>query len=76
MLCLLFVPFYSLYWWYANGNYVKEAMLERDHKVAPSGVMYLVLNFFGLGILASAIMQDSFNNLKGEDIIERRPQEM
>ena len=63
MLCLLFVPFYSYYWWFTRGDAVKNALLKKNHSVSGSGVIYLVLALFGLSIVAAAIMQNDFNNL-------------
>ena len=57
MLCLVFVPFYSLYWWYNRGSYVKS-----DIKSNTGGIVYLLLALFGLEIIALAVMQDEFNH--------------
>jgi len=63
MLCLIFVPFYSLYWWYTRGESVKQEFSSRNHNVAGNGTIFLVLSLFGLGIVAIAIMQNDFNSL-------------
>ena len=65
MLCLLFVPFYALYWWYTRGNDVKSLLDARD---------YLVLSIFGLGIVAMAIMQNDFNALSFADSVTQSNQ--
>ena len=64
MLCLVFVPFYSLYWWYNRGSYVKS-----DIKSNTGGIVYLLLALFGLEIIALAVMQDEFNHSPYEKIM-------
>ncbi len=63
MLCLIFVPFYSYYWWYTRGENVKEEFAKRGYSATGSGLLYIVLEFFGLGIVSAAIMQNDFNSL-------------
>ena len=66
MLCLIFVPFYSLYWWYTRGEKVRQGFAEHDYNATGSGVVYLVLAIFGLNIVSMAIMQSDFNSLNSE----------
>ncbi len=61
--CIMFVPFYSLYWWYTRGETVKNEFTKRRYNVSISGAIALVLSLFGLGIIAMAIMQNDFNSL-------------
>lgn len=63
MLCLIFVPLYSLYWWFTRGEYMKKKFQKSDYYVSGSGITYLLLSFFGLSIIAMAIMQNDFNSL-------------
>ena len=63
MLCLLFVPFYSLYWWFTRGDAVKKHLSDNCKFSSSSGALYLVLAIFGLSIVAAAIMQNDFNTL-------------
>lgn len=63
MLCLLFVPFYSMYWWYTRGKLVNNEFSKRGYNVTSSGAIFLVLCIFVLDIVASAIMQNDFNSL-------------
>lgn len=72
MLCLIFVPFYSLYWWYTRGEKVRQGFAEHDYNATGGGVVYLVLAFFGLSIVSMAIMQSNFNSLKSETHSEQR----
>ena len=37
MLCLILVPFYSLYWWYTRGKLVKEKFAEQGVNAAGAG---------------------------------------
>lgn len=71
MLCLIFVPFYSLYWWYTRGEKVKQSFKEYNSKPTGSGTVYLVLSIFLLNIVAMAIMQNDFNSLKSDAISAR-----
>ena len=72
MLCLIFVPFYSLYWWYTRGEKVRQGFAEHDYNATGGGVVYLVLAIFGLSIVSMAIMQSDFNSLKAETHSEQR----
>lgn len=62
MLCLLFVPFYYLYWWYTRGEVVKKSLNEYGYTSTGSGIAYLILGIFGLNIVSMAIMQDDCNS--------------
>ena len=66
MLCLLFVPFYSLFWWFTRGKIVKDKFAEHSYSTIDSEIAYLVLGIFGLAIVSMAIMQNDFNSLKSE----------
>ena len=66
MLCLLFVPFYSLYWWCTKGEKVKEGFKEHNYASTSNGTIYLILAILGLSIVSMAIMQSDFNSLKSE----------
>ncbi len=66
MLCLLFVPFYSLYWWFTRGKVVKDGFAEYGHSAIGNEIAYLVLCIFGLSIISMAIMQNDFNSLSSE----------
>ena len=67
MLCLLFIPFYSLYWWYTRGVVVRNAMTEKKSICLGSGIAYLLLNIHGLVIISMAILQNDFNALQVEN---------
>lgn len=63
MLCLIFVPFYSLYWFYTRGKLLKDAFPRHGYTAAGSETAYLILCIFGLGIVSAALMQNDFNAL-------------
>lgn len=71
IMCLMLVPFYSLYWWYTRGESVKQEMSVYNIPHHGNGVLYLVLDFLGLNIVSMAIMQNDFNALKADAFSER-----
>ena len=66
ILCILFVPFYSLYWWFARGKIVKEEFAKHGYLAVGNPVLYLILSIFGLDIVSMSIMQHDFNSLASE----------
>lgn len=66
MLCLLFVPFYSLYWWFTRGKIVHDKFVEHNYTTAGSEILYLILGIFGFQIVSMAILQNDFNSLRSE----------
>lgn len=49
---------YGLYWSYKMGQFLDEA---KGTPGGSSGILYLVLSFFGLSIVAMALMQSELN---------------
>ena len=72
MLCLIFVPFYSLYWWYTRGEKVKQEFSQHNYASTGNGIVYLIFAIFGLSIVSMAIMQSDFNSLKSETHSEQQ----
>lgn len=66
MLCLLFVPFYSLYWWYTSGEQLKQKFNQNACSLTGNGFVYLMLGILGLEIVSMSIMQSDFNNSEFE----------
>ena len=66
MMCLIFVPFYSLYWWFTRGKIVKDQFASHGYSATSNENAYLVLGIFGLVIVSMAIMQNDFNSLPSE----------
>ena len=55
---------YSFYWMYKQGEKLDAAKAQRGMGTGSnSGILYLVLSLFGLGIISYALMQDSINKL-------------
>ncbi len=54
---------YFLIWAYKQGEKLDRLAQMRGQAPSSRGVVYLVLTFFGLGIVAYALMQDSLNKL-------------
>ena len=63
MLCILFLPFFSLFWWITRGKTVKEKFAEYGCPAVGSETIYLILGIVGLKIVSMAIMQNDFNSL-------------
>ena len=66
MLCLVFVPFYSLFWWFTRGKIIKDKFAEHGYSAIGNEIAYLILSIFGLAIVSMAIMQNDFNSLRSE----------
>ncbi len=67
MLCIVFVPFYSLYWWYTKGKIVKDKFVDHKYSAAGNEIVYLILGIFCLSIVSMSIMQNDFNSLVTEN---------
>ena len=57
---------YGLFWDYTAGNKVGEIQ-EYDGRTRDSylGILYLLLDFFGLGIVTMALIQNELNKVAG-----------
>lgn len=63
LLSLITCNIYGLYWAYKQGDKIDFAKQQRGVPSSNSGILYLILCFFGLGIIAYALMQDELNKL-------------
>ena len=63
MACLIFVPCYSIYWCYTRGKTVRETLAGFGFETRGKETVYLILELFGVGIIATSIMQNDFNSL-------------
>lgn len=54
---------YSLYWAYTEGEKLDKLKKDKGLNSSNSGILYLILSFIGLGIVAYALMQDSLNKM-------------
>ena len=61
LLCLLFVPFYMLYWVYTRAKTIKTQADYRNIQISDSATLYLVLSLLGLNIVSIALMQNDLN---------------
>ena len=66
LLCLVLVPFYSIYWWFTRGKIVKDRFAEHGYSAIGNEILYLIFSVIGLAIVSMAIMQNDFNSLKSE----------
>jgi hypothetical protein len=62
-LCLIFVPFYAIYWLYTRGQKITKGAASFGVNVDDNSVIYLVLSLFGLSIVAYAMMQNDLNKI-------------
>ena len=63
LLTLVTCGIYGLYWAYKQGDKIDFAKRQRGVPSTNTGLLYLVLSVFGLGIVAYALMQDELNKL-------------
>ena len=63
VLSLITCNIYGLYWAYKQGEKIDKAKTDRGIPSSNSGVIYLILCFVGLGIVAEALMQNELNSL-------------
>ena len=55
---------YGIYWAYKQGEKINEAKAMRNMPTdSNAGVLYLILEIFGLGIIAYALMQSELNKM-------------
>lgn len=69
MLCLVFVPFYSYYWWVTRGKSVSKKFAEENNKVIGNEIVYLIFAILGLNIVSMSIMQNDFNSFESEFVV-------
>ncbi len=64
LLSLITCGIYTYYWMYKQGEKLDSAKSARGMETSGnSGVIYLVLAIFGLGIVSYALMQNELNKL-------------
>ena len=75
LLCLLFVPFYMLYWTYTREKAIKAQADCRNIQMSDNAALYLVLSLLGLSIVSVALMQNDLNTVisnKEKPIIQEK----
>ncbi|PWW08623.1 uncharacterized protein DUF4234 [Paenibacillus cellulosilyticus] len=63
LLTLVTCGIWSYVWAYQVGKHVEEAQRQRGMHSSDNSILYLVLTFFGLGIVAYAIAQSDVNKM-------------
>ena len=63
LLSLVTCGIYSFIWAYKMGKAINQARVNRGMVDNDKSVLYLVLNLFGLGIVATAFMQNDLNEI-------------
>lgn len=63
LLTLVTCGIYGWYWAYKQGEKLDEAKNARGIVSSNSGILYIILQLFQLGIVNYALMQDSLNKL-------------
>lgn len=63
VLTLVTCGIYGYYWAYKMGERIDMIKANRGMPSGSNGVLYLVLQIFGLGIVAYCLMQNELNNL-------------
>ncbi|HFU4025079.1 TPA: DUF4234 domain-containing protein [Streptococcus suis] len=59
----LFIPFYSIYWFYKANLSIVAYSQSINREIENKSIMYILLSIFGLQIVAIAIMQHDLNTL-------------
>lgn len=63
LLTLVTYGIWSYIWSYQVGKQVAEAQRQRGQMGSDNSILYLILNFFGLGIVTYALVQSDVNRL-------------
>ena len=63
LLTIVTCGIYGIYWAYKQGEKLDFTKNNRGIPSSNSGVLYLILQIFGFGIIAYALMQNELNKL-------------
>lgn len=63
LLAIVTCGIYGIYWAYKQGEKLDFTKNNRGIPSSNSGVLYLILQIFGFGIIAYALMQNELNKL-------------
>ena len=61
--CIIFVPFYSLYWFYTRGQRLVNGAKRHNIFIKENSVLYLILALFGLSIVSLILIQTELNTM-------------
>ena len=73
VILILLIPFYSCYWMYKNGKQVCEDSKRYGVNIPDKSVGCMLLAFFGLSMIACALIQSDFNILA---LQKRKPEQV
>lgn len=63
LLTLITCGIWSYIWAYQAGKHVADAQRQRGQIASDNSVLYVILTFFGLGIVTYALVQSDVNKL-------------
>lgn len=63
LLSIITCNVYMWYWLYKQGDAIDQVKASRGLPSGNSGILYLILEIFGLGIVSYALMQNELNQL-------------
>ena len=65
LLSIVTCGIYGIYWNYKAGEKVDKIRMRNGEAPASSSLIYMILSIFGLGIVASCILQSELNKVAG-----------
>lgn len=63
LLSIVTCSIYTMYWMYLCGQRIDDMRVQRGLSAGNNGIIYLILTFFGLGIVSYALIQNELNNM-------------
>ncbi|MNO24522.1 hypothetical protein D3C76_143460 [compost metagenome] len=63
LLTLVTCGIWSFVWAYQVGKHIADAQRQRGHIISDNSSLYVILTFFGLGIVTYALVQSDVNRL-------------
>lgn len=63
LLTIVTCNIYGIYWAFKQGEKIDAAKASRGIPSSNSGILYLILSLFGLGIVGWALMQNEINKM-------------
>lgn len=63
LLTIVTCNIYGIYWAFKQGEKIDAAKASRGIPSSNSGILYLILSLFGLGVVAWALMQNEINKM-------------
>ncbi len=69
LLSIVTCGIYTFYWYYKEAERIETLNSERGLRSSTEGWVYILLCFFGLEIVAMAIMQDQLNRIVDAPVV-------